>query len=178
MKKFFAGVLVGAIIASAIAFAAATFPAATADFKVFVNGEEFISDPPTVVIENRTFLPLRAIGDALGVKVEWNEELRQVEVGEPPAVPSPDVTPEGEEITITRNFMAAIPEEMDNPAVVITANYPDGSKQVVFTGVVARNKVEAATAIPVTLKGKKEVTVSLSATYNGQAGNANYAVIE
>ena len=85
MKKFLSGFLAGAILFGAIGVFAATYTAGTADFKIFVNGKEFTSDPTPVVIEGRTFLPLRAIGDALGVKVEWNEELRQVEVGEPPA---------------------------------------------------------------------------------------------
>jgi len=33
------------------------------------------------VVEGRTYLPLRAMGDALGVPVNWNEELKQAEVG-------------------------------------------------------------------------------------------------
>ncbi|MFA5716067.1 MAG: stalk domain-containing protein, partial [Candidatus Paceibacterota bacterium] len=44
----------------------------------------------------RTYLPLRAIGDALGVKVNWNDAKKQVEVGEPPKItPTPvkDVQP-------------------------------------------------------------------------------------
>lgn len=80
MKKFISGTLTGAILTGTIAFAA-TYSGETAPFKVFVNGNEFTSDPPAVVINDRTYLPLRAVGDALGVPVEWNEEARQVEVG-------------------------------------------------------------------------------------------------
>lgn len=81
MKKFIAGFLAGALIFSAIGVFAVTYVANPVDFKVFVNGKEFVSDPPALEVEGRTYLPLRAMGEALGVPVEWNEELRQAEVG-------------------------------------------------------------------------------------------------
>lgn len=81
MKKFISGIIVGVIISSTVAFAA-SYVANPAGFKVLVNGKEFTSDPPAMVINDRTYLPLRAIGDALGVPVNWNEELGQAEVGE------------------------------------------------------------------------------------------------
>lgn len=80
MKKFITGVITGAILTSTIALAV-SYVAEPASFKVLVNGKEFTSDPPAMVINDRTYLPLRAVGDALGVPVEWNEELRQAEVG-------------------------------------------------------------------------------------------------
>ena len=80
MKKFISGALTGAVLTSTIAFAA-SYVAQDATFKVFVNGKEFTSDPPALVVEGRTYLPLRAIGDALGVPVNWNAELNQAEVG-------------------------------------------------------------------------------------------------
>ncbi len=83
MKKFIAGILVGVLISSSIAYAA-TYVANVANFKVMVNGKEFTSDPPALVVEGRTYLPLRAMGDALGVPVSWNEELRQAVVGNVP----------------------------------------------------------------------------------------------
>ena len=80
MKKFISGAMTGAILAGSIAFAA-SYVAEPASFKVLVNGKEFVSDPPALVVEGRTYLPLRAMGDALGVPVNWNAELRQAEVG-------------------------------------------------------------------------------------------------
>ena len=80
MKKFICGLLTGVLICGTAAFAA-NYEAVTAGFKVLVNGEEFHSDPPALVVEGRTYLPLRAIGDALGVPVNWNDELGQAEVG-------------------------------------------------------------------------------------------------
>ena len=70
---------------------AANYTAIQAGFKIFVNGAEFNPSNPAVVIEGRTYLPLRSMGDALGVKVNWNDLWKQVEIGEPPVMPS--VTP-------------------------------------------------------------------------------------
>ncbi len=80
MKKFIIGFLIGAMIFGAVGYAV-TYVAQPATFKVMVNGKEFVSDPPALVVEGRTYLPLRAMGDALGVPVEWNAELNRAEVG-------------------------------------------------------------------------------------------------
>lgn len=81
MKRFISGFLLGAILFSVIGAVAVSYIANPVDFKVLVNGQEFVSDPPALEVEGRTYLPLRAIGKALGVPVKWNEELRQAEVG-------------------------------------------------------------------------------------------------
>ena len=60
---------------------AISYTANPVSFKVLVNGNEFVSDPPPLEVDGRTYLPLRAIGEALGVPVNWNEELKQAEVG-------------------------------------------------------------------------------------------------
>ena len=80
MKKFIIGFLIGALVFGSVGYAV-TYVAQPATLKVMVNGKEFVSDPPALVVEGRTYLPLRAMGDALGVPVEWNAELRQAEVG-------------------------------------------------------------------------------------------------
>ena len=85
MKRFIGGFLSGALLFGAISAFAVTYVANPVDFKVLVNGEEFVSDPPALEVEGRTYLPLRAMGDALGVPVEWNAELGQAEVGTTPA---------------------------------------------------------------------------------------------
>ena len=81
MKKFIAGFLSGAILFGTAGAFAVTYIAQPAGFKVLVNGKEFQSDPPALEVEGRTYLPLRAMGEALGVPVNWNEELNQAEVG-------------------------------------------------------------------------------------------------
>lgn len=80
MKKFVLGFAAGTAISGTVALAA-VYNAYPATFKVIVNGDEFVSDPPAVVIDGSTYLPLRAIGNALGVPVNWNETLRRAEVG-------------------------------------------------------------------------------------------------
>ena len=79
MKKFVSGILTGAILTSSLAFAA-SYVAEDVGFKIFVNGKEFTS-APAVAINGSTYLPLRAVGDVLGIPVNWNSELNQVEVG-------------------------------------------------------------------------------------------------
>ncbi len=81
MKKFICGFVAGAMLFGAVGAFAVSYIANPAGFKVLVNGEEFVSDPPALEVEGRTYLPLRAMGDALGVPVTWNEELGQAEVG-------------------------------------------------------------------------------------------------
>ena len=83
MKKgFLKGFILGGLFFSTISFAAVTYEAITASFPILINGEAWESDKPAVVIDGSTYLPLKAIGDVLDVKVKWNSELRQVEIGE------------------------------------------------------------------------------------------------
>ena len=79
MKRAIAGFILGAFTAGTIALAA-SYIAEDASFKILVNGEEFTSSK-AVVIDGSTYLPLRALGSVLNVPVAWNDELRQVEVG-------------------------------------------------------------------------------------------------
>ncbi len=83
MKKLLKAIICCALVivlgTSSLAFAA-TYKAIVPTFDVLVGGERFYSEPPVVVIDGTTYLPLRALGDALGVYVEWNQELGQVEV--------------------------------------------------------------------------------------------------
>ena len=82
MKKFLSGLIAGLILCLSSVVFAQEFQALTASFKVFINGSEFVSDKPAVVINGSTYLPLKAVGDALGVKVVWNNDLGRVEIGE------------------------------------------------------------------------------------------------
>ena len=100
MKKFLLGLLVGALLFGSLGAFATSYIANPVDFKVLVNGKEFISDPPALEVEGRTYLPLRAMGEALGVPVTWNEELGQAEVG--------NSAPIAEEKQYSRNTPAPI----------------------------------------------------------------------
>jgi len=83
MKKVVLGFILGVITTISVTAIAANievFQAQKATFDVFVNGKKFESKNPTIVVEGRTYLPLKAIGDVLGVDVQWNNDLRRVEI--------------------------------------------------------------------------------------------------
>jgi hypothetical protein len=80
MKKIFLGMVVGVLLGLSITVFAATYTAKIATFGIFVNGERF-ENAEAVVINSRTYLPVRALSEALGIPINWNEELRRVEIG-------------------------------------------------------------------------------------------------
>lgn len=45
---------------------------------VTINGKPLVSDVPAIVVDGRTFLPVRAVGEALGVNVEWDASTETV----------------------------------------------------------------------------------------------------
>lgn len=88
VKQRLQGIIIGLVIgctltAGCIVFAK-SFEAITAQFPILVNGKEWTTDKPIVTIDGSTYLPLRALGEALNVKVEWNSELNRVEIGDAP----------------------------------------------------------------------------------------------
>lgn len=48
---------------------------------LFVNGVELQPDVPPRVIAGRTMVPIRAVAEALGIEVAWDEDYRAVIVG-------------------------------------------------------------------------------------------------
>lgn len=75
-------ILVGSLFFGIVSVNAEQWKATAATFKVYVNGEEFKpSDVPVLVVEGRTMLPLKAIGNALDVLVKWDGENKRVLVG-------------------------------------------------------------------------------------------------
>jgi hypothetical protein len=51
-------------------------------YPIVVSGEKYANDElPVLNLNGSTYIPLRAVGDILNAKVEWNEELRRVEIG-------------------------------------------------------------------------------------------------
>lgn len=48
------------------------------DFKVIVNNNEFESELPTVVIDGRTYLPLREYANELGLTVDWDAKTETI----------------------------------------------------------------------------------------------------
>lgn len=82
MKRLLSGIIIGGILStSVLAFADVDrWDALKATFKVLVDGKDFVAEYPTVAIEGRTYLPLKAVGDALGVSVQWNAAESRVEI--------------------------------------------------------------------------------------------------
>lgn len=82
MKRLLSGIIIGGILStSVLAFADVDrWDALRATFKVLVDGKDFVAEYPTVAIEGRTYLPLKAVGDALGVSVQWNAAESRVEI--------------------------------------------------------------------------------------------------
>lgn len=119
MKKIMLGLLSGVVLSTGIfAFAAANqWIAVSPNFEVLVRGKVFTSDPPPVVIEGRTYLPLRAMAEALDVDIYWDGDARQVLVdmgvsdstGEKPKEDSQKVV--YEDISIKSDTIEAKPGE-------------------------------------------------------------------
>lgn len=83
MKKFVLGFIVGALLFTALPIGAAIeeYICYKADYKVMVNGVEYISeDLPILNYKGYTYAPFRSILEAAGLNVNWNAELRQAEV--------------------------------------------------------------------------------------------------
>ena len=62
LKGFASGFLAGAVVCSCVGIAAVTYTAVPVDFKVLVNGEEFVSDPPALAVDGRTYLSAQSDG--------------------------------------------------------------------------------------------------------------------
>jgi len=54
-----------------------------AQFGMLINGEERVLENPIVTINDRTYIPLREIGEVLGVDVEWDGENRKIIINSP-----------------------------------------------------------------------------------------------
>ncbi len=75
----------GVVAAPAVQQVTATL---ATDFKFTLDGKTWApkdvdgSDMYPLVYEGRTYLPVRAIGEALGIKVDWDKDTRTVILGE------------------------------------------------------------------------------------------------
>ncbi len=82
MRKILIGVILGMVLATAgLAFSA------EAPIKIVLDGREIYSDTPPQIINNRTFVPIRVISEALGLQVEWDGEARAVVLTSPENLP-------------------------------------------------------------------------------------------
>lgn len=86
MKKTAVLAALLAVLLSVPVFAAASAPWGTYQgyhvVRVVVNGKVVSSDVPAVNLNGRTMVPLRAISDALGVQVQWDDATKTAIIGE------------------------------------------------------------------------------------------------
>ncbi len=66
------------LIAGVSIFALTFHTLAAEGIKVFINENPVEFDVPPQIINDRTMVPLRAIFEAMGAEVEWNEEIQTV----------------------------------------------------------------------------------------------------
>ena len=86
MRKFFAGLVVGLVIATA------SLSLADNPIRLVVDGKEIsFPEAPPVIINGRTMVPARPLAEALGAKVGWDEQRRAVIVE---TIPSKVAEPE------------------------------------------------------------------------------------
>lgn len=71
--KLLIAFLCGAIFFSGISYAANTLTATVVDLKILVNGQEKVLSEKPVVINNRTYLPVRDIGTITGYEVAYEK---------------------------------------------------------------------------------------------------------
>jgi len=67
-------VLVTAVFASYVV----QLTAYVAQFRILVDGEERSFENPIVMINDRTYVPLREVSEVLGMNVEWDEENQKI----------------------------------------------------------------------------------------------------
>lgn len=76
MKKLLAAIVTAVLVAAM--GGPSVHAAAESDIQVRINDRLLECDVPARIIENRTFLPMRCIFEALGARVFWIPETRQV----------------------------------------------------------------------------------------------------
>jgi len=86
IQGFIAGILVAAMLISTLALANPQIREVIFGVNVVVDGEtvNFDYDSQPFIMDGRTFLPVRAIADALGVAVDWDDTTQTVYLGEIP----------------------------------------------------------------------------------------------
>lgn len=76
MKNFKKSVLILLLIVTMLFIQSVAY--ADSGVKILIDGEELTCDVPPVIIDGRTLVPLRAIFEALGAEVDWDEATQTV----------------------------------------------------------------------------------------------------
>lgn len=86
--------------------------AGTGEIKISIDGVDIICDSPPLIIDGRTLVPARAVFEAMGGNVEWNEASREVNI----AVRDTDVNLKIEAETA---YINGSEKQLDVPAKII-----------------------------------------------------------
>lgn len=100
------------LIFQAFSFVSVNTTSAQAPIQIVINGQVLPSDTPPLIMNDRTVVPLRAIFEALGADIEWNQQEKSV-----------TATREGQHIYLKVNaFTASIngsETNLDQPPVIV-----------------------------------------------------------
>jgi len=91
IQGFLAGLLAAILLIATFAIASPAIREVFYGVNVVVDGvpQDFDADSQPFISDGRTFLPVRAIAEALGVDVNWDGETQTVYIGETPARTTP-----------------------------------------------------------------------------------------
>ena len=114
MKKLFAG-----LVAATLAISMVPATAFAADITVTANGDKvaFTDAAPYINSDNRTLVPLRAIAEALNLKVDWDDEAKTATFATEDGAKKVDFTIGEKELKVTEGETAST-VEMDTAAVI------------------------------------------------------------
>ncbi len=120
MKKFLSIIAAAAIVSSAFTIMPAAADEQTSDYpevSVIVNGEELETDQSAVIIDSRTMVPIRAIGQALEIGVEWDANTKTVTFDKDDL--NVVLTVGAPSLTLTKGEAEPETIDIDSPAVII-----------------------------------------------------------
>ena len=106
MKKILSIFIITIIICNLTVFA-------SGDISIYLDGKAVSCDPPPMIINNRTMIPVRAVFEAMGAGVEWVDNTRTVKIKYKDIVI---------EMTIDSDsaIVNGVGAKMDSPAVIVS----------------------------------------------------------
>lgn len=84
IKFLIIGVLVGILLSTSFVFAEPIkqFILTQSNVPLLINGKEYTPKSPILNYNGTTYVPLKELGEIVGVKVEWNDKEKHIEIGE------------------------------------------------------------------------------------------------
>ena len=78
-----------------------------------LDGNEIVANPPAVIVNDRTLVPARAVFEAMGALVEWNDAIREVTVNMNSSIIKV-------KIDSNQAFVDGVLKELDVPAAIVS----------------------------------------------------------